>query len=197
MKKRVVCVFTLCLFAIVPASAGVLYTNGALNGGINAWNITQDEVTDSFVISSAGTMTSFDFATWNYPSQVISNVNWAVGTTNYGTDVASGTSAVSAFFEGIYGDGYYPIYTNTVSGLSVGLDAGTYWLTLTSASVPTGAYWDQNNGPSTAYQDATGQLPGSNAFTIYSGTSVPEPGSMALLGGGILLMLGALRRKIG
>jgi hypothetical protein len=143
-------------------------------------------------------MASFDFGSWNYQSDVISTVFWAVGTTPFATDVASGTSPVSSVYKGV--DGLYklyPLYTNTVSGLSVPLAAGTYWLSLTSAGVPNQhpAWWDENDGASTAYYNGT-SLIGSEAFDINGGSSVPEPGSMGLLGGGILLMLGALRRKI-
>ena len=198
MKKLIVCLFTLCLLTVVPASAGVLYNNGPLNGTINGFNIVAYEVTDSFVISSPATMASFDFGSWNYQSDVISTVFWAVGTTPFATDVASGTSPVSSVYKGV--DGLYklyPLYTNTVSGLSVPLAAGTYWLSLTSAGVPNQhpAWWDENDGASTAYYNGT-SLIGSEAFDINGGSSVPEPGSMGLLGGGILLMLGALRRKI-
>jgi hypothetical protein len=196
MKKLIVCLFTLCLLTVVPASAGVLYNNGPLSGTIAAYNIVAYEVTDSFVISSPATMTSFDFGSWNVRGDVISAVFWAVGTTPFATDVASGTSPVSSVYEGV--SGTYNLYTNTVSGLSVPLIAGSYYLSLTSASVPNQhpAWWDENDGPSTAYFTGTGGLIGSNAFDINGGASVPEPGSMGLLGGGILLMLGALRRKI-
>ncbi len=195
MKRLFVCLFTFCLLSVIPASAGVLYSNGPINGTINAWNMTFYEVTDSFVISNPATMTSFDFGSWDYPGEVISSVSWAVGTTSFGTDVASSTSAVSAVYDNITGYDYYPIYTNTVSGLDVPLAAGTtYWLTLTSASVPNDAYWDENDGPSTAFQTSTGSI-GSEAFDINGGSSVPEPGSMGLLSGGILVMLGALRRR--
>jgi hypothetical protein len=198
MKKLIVCLFTLCLLTVVPASAGVLYNNGPLNGTINAWNIVGNEVSDSFVISSPATMASFDFGSWNVQGDVISTVFWAVGTTPFATNVASGTSPVSSVYKGV--DGLYklyPLYTNTVSGLSVPLAAGTYWLSLTSAGVPNQhpAWWDENDGASTAYYIGT-SLIGSEAFDINGGSSVPEPGSMGLLGGGILLMLGALRRKI-
>jgi len=143
-------------------------------------------------------MASFDFGSWNVQGDVISTVFWAVGTTPFATDVASGTSPVSSVYKGV--DGLYklyPLYTNTVSGLSVPLAAGTYWLSLTSAGVPNQhpAWWDENDGASTAYYNGT-SLIGSEAFDINGGSSVPEPGSMGLLGGGILLMLGALRRKI-
>ncbi|MGA2268525.1 MAG: PEP-CTERM sorting domain-containing protein [Bryobacteraceae bacterium] len=203
MNKVIVCLFTLCLLPVVPASAGVvLYSNGPFNGTIGSWDITGHSVSDSFSISSAAIMAGFDFASWNTPGDVISEVTWSVGTTAFGSDLVSfETASVSAVFNFSNGSGS-DIYTNTVSGLSVPLNAGpTYWLTLQNAHVSGGdPSWDQNNGPSTAWEwngDAHTSPVGINSetFDILGGSSVPEPGTLGLLSGGILVMLGALRRR--
>jgi hypothetical protein len=90
------------------------------------------------------------------------------------------------------------------------LAPGTYWFTLQDASVPSGdpVYWDQNDGPSTAYENVTGNLAGNNngcntcseAFQIYGAngpsSSTPEPATLSLLGTGLLFLLGIGRRRI-
>ncbi|MGA7461149.1 MAG: PEP-CTERM sorting domain-containing protein, partial [Candidatus Korobacteraceae bacterium] len=89
------------------------------------------------------------------------------------------------------------------------LNAGSYWLNLQNASVPSGdpVYWDENSGPSTASENSIGSIP-SEAFTVLGSstttssstssttTSVPEPSSIMLFGSGILGLAGVLRRKL-
>jgi hypothetical protein len=88
------------------------------------------------------------------------------------------------------------------------LNAGTYWLNLQNASVPSGdpVYWDENSGPSTASENTVGSIP-SEAFALTAagetttttgttGTSVPEPGGILLFGSGILGLASVVRRKL-
>jgi hypothetical protein len=240
LKRLFVCLLTLCVLLILPASAGVLYTNDPLNGYLNdpinggfgppgspgggfAWNITQyssdsPSVSDSFTLSSAATVTGFDFATWNFSGDVTTTVDWSIGTAAFGSDF-SGTAGLS---NSLFGTNPYSfnVYTNTATGLSVSLAAGTYWLTLQNAVTTSGrpVYWDENDGPSVAFQTTTGSLAhpplgtacangavnvdqsptctGSETFDIVGNSTVPEPGSLGLLGCGILALAGLLRRKI-
>jgi hypothetical protein len=218
---------TLCVLLILPASAGVLYTNGPLNGGFgitgpgDAWTINYGfSVSDSFTLSSAATVTGFDFVSWISPGDVTTAVDWSIGSVAYGSDF-SGTAALSNLQYGVLVDNYgYNVYTNTATGLSVSLAAGTYWLTLQNAVTTSGrpVYWDENDGPSVAFQTTTGSLAhpplgtacangavnvdqsptctGSETFDIVGNSTVPEPGSLGLLGCGILALAGLLRRKI-
>ena len=70
-------------------------------------------------------------------------------------------------------------------------------------SVSNPIYWDENSGPSTAYENTIGSIP-SEAFTLTScgvgdagcGPPVPEPSSILLFGSGILGLVGILRRRL-
>ena len=64
-------------------------------------------------------------------------------------------------------------------------------------SVSNPIYWDENSGPSTAYENTVGSIP-SEAFTLTEHVCcgpVPEPSSIILFGSGILGLVGALRCK--
>ena len=241
MKRLFVCLLTLCVLLIVPASAGVLYTNDPLNGypndpinggfgppgspgGGDGFTINYGfSVSDSFTLSSAATVTGFDFVSWNGASDVTTAVDWSIGSAAYGS-AFSGT-ATGAFLSNVqylgadlYG---YNVYKNTATGLNVSLPAGIYYLTLQNAVAngnPSGSggdpvYWDENDGPSTAFENTLGPLAnygscangaaspepgctGTETFDIVGNSTVPEPGSLGLLGCGILALAGLLRRKI-
>src|SRR5664279_1369081 len=80
--------------------------------------------------------------------------------------------------------------------------SGAGYLTLSNActtsgcSVSTLIYWDENSGPSTAYENTLGSIP-SEAFTLTGLTgTTPEPSSILLFGSGILGLAGALRWRL-
>jgi hypothetical protein len=212
-----------------PASAGLLYSNGPLNGTGDSFTISDGyAVSDSFTPSGPATVTSFDFTVWNFSFDVTTNIDWSIGATVGGSQQGSGAGAtLSGVLD--FTNGPWAIYTYTVSGLNVSLaGSGTYYLTLQNAVVQAGgvtpdtdpAYWDENDGPSAAFQDfesgsyytlannddaaeggcANGQLActGSETFDVYGTTAsaTPEPGSSVLLGFGMLLLTRAWRRKV-
>ena len=77
------------------ASASVLYDNGAINGGINAWNISNGyAVENSFTLSSASTVTGVLFGLWSNPGDVISTVDLGISTTQ-GSFADNGTVPVT------------------------------------------------------------------------------------------------------
>ncbi len=230
MKKFALALSVIGLAASVgPASAGTLYSNGPLNGLGDAFGVNGGYAdSDSFTISGSATVTSFDFALWNFSFDVTTNIDWSIGTTIGGSQDGSG---VGAPLSGVLDltNGPWDVYTYTVSGLNVSLPGtGTYYLTLQNAfvqlggTIPDGSpvYWDENDGPSAAFQDFDGRpyyplanndsLPGgvcangqatctgSETFDINgagASTGTPEPGSLILFGSGMLLLAGRLRRK--
>lgn len=221
-KTGLIAGFSIFLLA-GTVSADTLYSNGGINGGngpgpgdaftINVGFI----VSDSFTVGAAGTVTGFDFGSWNFSGDVLTQVDWAIGSATYGNDLgfgtASGLSVSTAFqYTNQYG---YDIYLNTISGLDVALTAGTYWLTLQNAVVPNGdpLYWDENDGPSAAFGSAFGNLAngaggqltcangaetctGSESFDIFgTASATPEPSTELFVGAGLLLTAGVSRLR--
>lgn len=201
---------TLLIGGVGPVKAGpmTLYDNGPINGAIDAWTINFGfQVSNSFTLSQSSQVTGVQFGAWLIPGDAVSAVGWTistgptgdgVGDTNQPTGViASGTAATtdSLFLpSNSFGDQLDEI--NFL--LNVSLAPGTYYLSLQNAVVSNGdiGFWDQNNGPSTAYENTIGLLNGNNgldppggseSFQIY-GTAfpavqtVPEPASLAIFG---------------
>jgi hypothetical protein len=115
----------------------------------------------------------------------------------------------------------YNVCTETTSFNGPYLNPGTYWLNLQNASLPSGdpVYWDENfGGPgshawpqSLASENTIGSIPSESFTVLYQNTTcgagadcapsstVPEPGSLTLLGSGCAALLGflsALRREL-
>jgi hypothetical protein len=193
----------LLAFAARPVKADtLLYTNGAVNGTIDSDGISSAGVTvsDSFTISANSTLTAATIGLWMKPGDTPSAVDWAIGTTPAGTDIASGTST---FFNQtnlfLNSDGYDIWQSSLYIGGSVA--PGAYWFSLGGAtsSLGEGVNWDLTDGPSLAdilegSTLNTGDY--SESFQIYGATSgtIPEPSSLGLLGMGVI-SLGILRRS--
>ena len=168
----------------------VLYTNGPINGENDGYQISGlGSLTDSFSVSSISIITSAMIGIWERPADLPVQLQWSIGTSQFGSQVSSGTSTLSnVFFDSnnVGGNGGWDVYSSTFT-LSGKVVPGTqYWLTLQnlidSNSDP--GYWDQNNGPSLAVFANNGTpLAGeqSNSFTLF-GSPVPEPSGFVLLG---------------
>ena len=213
MKRRIplLTVPFLALAASPALAQQNLYDNGPINGTTDAWTINFGYVvSDDFAICKGCLTSGFSFGVWEFPGDVMSSVDWKItgsenGGTVYGSGTASGANLADKFISSNqFG---YDIDLITVSGLNVNLNAGTYWLNLQNATVPSGdpVFWDENSGkgcggtgcPSNASESSVGTIP-SEAFTI-SGTSsgtTPEPSSLMLFASGILSIAGMLRRKL-
>jgi len=167
---------------------GALYSNGPVNAGVAAWPINFGFVTsDTFTVGSRGASVSgLCFYAWVYPGDIPESVEVSITSSEFG-----GTS----YFDGavnltcqlvctagqhlgppprICGEspshptGALNVYACTASFGPVGLAAGTDWLNLQNASVPSGdpVFWDENSGPSSASENAVGTIP-SESFVIY------------------------------
>ena len=178
---------------------------------MDAWNICcgQYTVADSFTLGANSTITGFDGGFWLAPGNSPIATDWVIASGN--PDFLGGTVAASGsgnFTNSLYCSlcglgGSFDIYTSTISGLNVSLGAGTYYLELLNGTTAFGGFnnlfWDENSGPSTAYEYpffTTGI--NSQAFNLYgtTGTTTPEPGTLMLLGSGVAGLAGMLRRKI-
>ena len=214
MQLRLTWLAIFCLaLAAVPAPAQVLYDNGPINGGVDAWPLNFGFiVSNSFTLSSNSTAGGFELGLWEFPGDVQISVDWSItsmdnGGTMYGSGTVSGKNVTDMFLStNYYG---YDIDEATATGLNVGLNGGTYWLNLENAQNQTGdpTYWDENSGagcqskgcPSLASVTLIGTVPSESFSIIGTGStsgSTPEPGSMMLLASGVVAVAGALRRKL-
>jgi PEP-CTERM motif len=199
---------TVCclLLAVAPVMADTLYSNGPYNGTTDAWTINFGfSVSDSFNVGSDPHVKSLNFVYWDGSaaspsSDVLTTVDMALGSTSFGGSPQTLTGVINTFLgTNQYG---YSLYQADFSSFDIPW-VGAGFITLSNActtsgcSVSTPIYWDENSGPSTAYENTLGSIP-SEAFTLGGtrDTSTPEPSSIMLFGSGILGVFGVLRRKL-
>lgn len=216
MTKRIslLSLCTVICFAVaivVPASAQTLYENGPINGETDAWIVNLGFVTaDSFTISSgSSTLTGVSFGAWIIPGDVVESAGIEITSEPLGGTIYY-DQQVNVTQSGCYLNQYsYNVCTETGSFNGPTLGNGTYWLDLQNVVTNNGedpVYWDENGGigchsqgcPSQAcFGNCEGTIP-SEAFTILGTTetgSVPEPGSLLLFSGGVLGVVGFVRRN--
>src|SRR5664280_1790802 len=199
----------LCLLlAVAPAMADT-YSNGPFNGTNDAWAINFGfTVSDSFTLSG-GPVSGFHFVYWDASAfDLLTTADLQVGATSFG-----GSATTVAFFSTFLGTNQYGynLYQADASGLNIPWAGGAGFVTLGNAcsasgcSVSNPIYWDENSGPSLAYENTLGSIP-SEAFTLAGGpipcdvaggglSCIPEPSTITLLfGSGIVGLAGVLRR---
>jgi hypothetical protein len=208
MKRRLcfVVLSSCLLLAASPATGQTVYNNGPINGDSDGWTINSGfVVSDSFTVSQGTShINGIVFGDWIFPGDILESVEVSItsqefgGTTYFDQQVNFTASDCGA---NSYG---YDVCTETGTFNGPTLGNGTYWLNLQNAIVNNGdpVYWDENSGHSTASENSIGTIPsesftvlGSSSTTTTTGT-VPEPGSILLLGSGVLGMAGVLRRKL-
>ncbi len=211
MKIRITSLVLVCLtLAVVPAVAQTIYSNGAINGNTDAWTINFGfVVSDTFNVTNNNTpVYGASFGMWLFSGDTLTSAELSItsgensGTSYFDQTVnfTQGSCVANQY-------GYNVCQENTTFNGPT-LNAGTYWLNLQNASVPSGdpVYWDENSGASQASENSVGSIP-SEAFTLLgyassttststTGDSVPEPSTIMLFGSGILGLAGVLRRKL-
>lgn len=204
LKLRIpaICILALgYVFTAVPAFAdAVVYDNtGPGSYTTNAWSIFDigggaNTVTNSFTLSGTKTLTGANFWIWVLPGDSLTSVSWSITDTAYGTSLASGTSAGGPETQTATAFGYYPVLEESISIPYVTLGAGTYWFQLSEGldAYDNNVYWDESDGPSTAFESGgVGQI-SSETFQILA---TPEPSSFTLLGLGMLTLAGVATRS--
>jgi hypothetical protein len=141
------------------------------------------------------------FAAWLFPGDVLQTAE---------VDITSSEFGGTTYFDQIvnftagacFSNGGFNVCNETGTFSGVNMNAGTYWLNLGSAVVPSGdpVYWDQNSGPSIASENTLGTLT-SESFTILGASgsptgTTPEPSTLILFGSGIFGATVWLRRKL-
>ena len=194
-----------CLvLAVAPAMADTLYSNGPVNGTVDGWTINFGfSVTNSFTCSSQDcSVEDFHIGVWLTQGDSLTSVEMQLGSSSFGNQYTD--QVLNATGHTNLGTNQFGLDVQIVDFSLANIDVpnGTSWFTLQNAVTPAGnpVYWDENSGPSSAFENTLGSIP-SEAFTITgsaTGTTgtTPEPSSIMLFGSGILGLAGVLRRKL-
>ncbi len=219
----------LCLALCSTAFAGVIYDDGPIDGNTNGLFIDGpggafgQTISDGYMATGSGTPGVLTFGEWTAVGSTPTAINWAFGSTSFGTDLGHGSGVIDLSTSHDLGPNPFgfEIWETEVNlsggtGLLPQTMGGTYYLTLNGATDSLGGSdaWDINNGAATCFfENPAGSGPcgfpgesftiSTSATTTTSTTSTtttsgttPEPSSIMLLGSGILGLAGVLRRKL-
>jgi hypothetical protein len=216
MKTRIatLSLLTVCclMLAVAPAMADtVFYDNGPTSGTADGWTINFGfSVSDSYTNAPGFTSVSdISIIYWDLnSSDVVTSIDAQFGSSSFGgalNTLTHGTNTLLGTNQ--YGYELFRWDWNGQPGLTdIPIGPGGGYMTLSNACSTSGCsisnpiYWDENSGPSTAYENTIGSIP-SESFTLSGegGTpppTTPEPSSIMLFGSGILGLAGVLRRKL-
>ena len=137
----------------------ILYDNGPYNGTTDAWTINFGfSTSESF--TGGGPVTGLHFVYWDVStSDLLTTVDISIGSTSFGGSPQTLTGVTNTFLgTNQYG---YNLYQADYSFSGAG--SGSY-VTLGNACTTSGCsinnpiYWDENSGPSTAYENTLGSI---------------------------------------
>jgi uncharacterized repeat protein (TIGR03803 family) len=159
-----------------PGQAAI-YENGPINGNTDAWAINFGFiVSDTITISGgSGPINGMSFGAWLFQGDTLTSAQLSItsspngGTSYFNQTVNFTQSGCTANQFG------FDVCTVTAMFDGPTLNAGTYWVNLQNALVPSGdpVYWDENSGtgcdspgcPSQAEENSVGSIP-SEAFSM-------------------------------
>lgn len=210
--------------AVCLATAGVLpgaviYSNGGPNL-VNGRDIVAFRSADDFVLGSGATLGGIRYWSSVQPGRPFATdfsgqLTWGVYANNggaLGTLLHTGTvSGLTGTATGqVFPGSNSPVYVLEFTlGAPVALNAGTYWLELhegasLTANDGSSVLWLTAAASGNAKQAGAGGLPESGINQEYAfelldapgaGAGVPEPGTVWLLGGGLLASFAGWRRR--
>jgi hypothetical protein len=211
LKTRIALLSLLTIACLaLPAMADInFYNNGAPNFTTDAWTINSGfSVSDSYMTDRCGSgtcdVTDLSIGVWllSAADGIDMRLDVSVGTSPFGSDGGSISQVLGSFEDQGANQFGFEVGVETFVGIN-GLNCGgNCWITLANATTSSGdpIYWDENSGPSQAFESSVGSIP-SEAFSLSGNpktttSTTPEPSSIMLFGSGILGLAGVLRRKL-
>ena len=156
------------LLVLLTASAAEgqqLFSDFPVNGQISAFQVSGGySVSESFTLGATATIGQVVFGAWVNTGDSVTGVTWSIGTTPFGASSGTGVAAATSSYDFSNADGY-DVRTVTFAVPGVTLPAGTYYLTLSTAtSAASGpVYWDINDAASVdAWSSSSGHVSVSN-----------------------------------
>ena len=166
-----------------PGQDQTIYENGPINGNTDAWAINCGFIVSDTFTTGGGGLDGMTFGVWLFPGDTLTSAEVSItsqpdGGTSYFDQTVNLTQG--ACTTNLYD---YNICTVTATFNGPTLNAGTYWVNLQNATVPSGdpVYWDENSGfgctsqgcPSQAEQTDVGSIP-SEAFSLLGNGDEPQ-----------------------